>query len=144
MPGLGKDRGQQDPEKHAHLPDPGGKELRETGGCRAEGRPESIWAQNVYQALVGVVQLLQDLIHYGIGQVGDNGELHLAVDIGGAVQLLTVSPPASTPSFPRCLRMGQLAGPSTESIVAVGSTLGPVHPYLYKHVCRTQTVITSA
>lgn len=30
-------------------------ELRESGGCRAEGRPGSAWAQNVYQALVGVV-----------------------------------------------------------------------------------------
>lgn len=85
MPGLQKDRHQQDPEECAHFPDPGGKGLRETGGCGAEGRPESIWAQNVYQALVGVVQLLQDLIHYGVGQVGDDGELYLTVDIGGAV-----------------------------------------------------------
>jgi hypothetical protein len=62
--------------------------LREAGGCRAEGRPEFIWARLVYQALVGVIQLLEDLIHYGVGQVGDDGQLHLAVGIGGAAQLL--------------------------------------------------------
>jgi hypothetical protein len=40
--------------------------------------------------------------------------------------------------------MDQLAGLPTESIVAVGSTLGPGYPYLYRHVYRTQTVIISA
>lgn len=50
---------------------------------------------------MGVVQLLQDLIHYGVGQVGDNGELHLAVGIGGAVQLLTASPLGLHPFLPQ-------------------------------------------
>lgn len=50
---------------------------------------------------MGVVQLLQDLIHYGVGQVGDNGELHLAVGIGGAVQLLTASPLGLHPFYPQ-------------------------------------------
>lgn len=40
--------------------------------------------------------------------------------------------------------MGQLAWLPTESTAAVGCTLGPVQPYLYKHVCRTQRVIISA
>lgn len=40
-------------------------------------------AQKSYQALVGVVQLLQDLVHYGVGQVGDNRELHFTVGTGG-------------------------------------------------------------
>lgn len=43
-----------------------------------------MWARDVYQALVGMVQLLQDLIHYGVGQVGDDGELHLAVGTDSA------------------------------------------------------------
>lgn len=50
-------------------------------------------------------------------------------------------PWASPTSFPRCLRTGQLP---TESIAAVGCTLGPVQPYFYKHMCWTQRVIISA
>lgn len=40
--------------------------------------------------------------------------------------------------------MGQLAWLPTESIAAVGCTLGPVRPYLYKHMCQTQRVIVLA
>lgn len=62
----------------------------------------------------------------------------------GLFSYLLPDPWASTPSFPRCLRMGQLAWLPTESIAAVGYTLGPVQSYLYKHMCRTQRVIISA
>ena len=62
----------------------------------------------------------------------------------GLLSYCLPDPWASTPSLPRRLRMDQLAGLPTESIVAVGSTLGPGYPYLYRHVCRTQTVIISA
>ena len=81
-----------------------------------------------------VVQLLQDLIHYGVGQVGDHGELHLAVGTDGAVQLLPASPLGLHPCFPRCLSVEQPAGLPAEHTVAIGSTLGPVHPYLQTRV----------
>lgn len=78
-------------------------EKQEGAGLRGG---ESIWAQDIYQALVGVVQLLQDLIHYGVGQVGDNGELHLTVGTGGAVELLPASPLGLHPFSPQLPERG--------------------------------------
>lgn len=73
MPGLGKDRCEQVPKEAAHL--------QGLWGMVGWGRWDDVgWrvclslagVQKPYQALVGVVQLLQDLVHYGVGQVGDD------------------------------------------------------------------------
>ena len=46
-----------------------GADAGDAGWRTGLGRAE---AQKFYQALVGVVQLLQDLVYYGVGQVGDD------------------------------------------------------------------------
>lgn len=42
--------------------------------------------QQPHQALVGVIEFLQDLVHYGVGQVGDHRQLHFTAGTGRAAQ----------------------------------------------------------